>query len=421
MAEARLSKDLNWLLCLNDSDIDSKRIGELKARFCGQVCLSAKDFRDRIAEVKDRASARVYVCGRLKGNLDKLDLTGLSRVSLVKELCPDYQAYAEQYSVIGIGELPKTVHELGVFFPKLFNTDKDLFGALVKEHEFQSLTESNKPGRAFRKGIYLTEVEERDEGLAFKLLRCSTNFDGPTDNYRDTDHEIVSKVNDCVRACFEAPAELNHTLAQIYVNKVREDKGRQKEKKAKIKLHSDKTKDMPENGLIAFVTLYQVYAGEQFHDPRLAALKPSKSDPYDLCYKDRSVYTKLRFRRKSGVTDESLVPSFEVTLYPNSLFVISLRTNRLYGHEIVPSAMPIDKLPTRMGYVIRCSNKEAVHKRGTTYLIDGEQELELQAPSFTGVKKLKDLYFKENTSTEPVIYEEIDFSLNKGDYCSPIL
>lgn len=64
--------------------------------------------------------------------------------------------------------------------------------------------------------------------------------------------------------------------------------------------------------------------------------------------------------------------TFDVVLYPNSMFVISLLVNRLYTHEIVPSAVPISQMPTRMGYVIRCSKASAIHAAGETHLlVDG--------------------------------------------------
>ena len=75
--------------------------------------------------------------------------------------------------------------------------DKDYFELLEKEHLFQTLSESNKPGNAYRSGIYLTKVEEDKEEdlLRFNLLRCSTNLDGGTDNFKAVDYEIINKVN----------------------------------------------------------------------------------------------------------------------------------------------------------------------------------------------------------------------------------
>src|SRR5690606_19207153 len=115
-----------------------------------------------------------------------------------------------------------------------------------------------------------------------------------------------------------------------------------------ITKHSDKTKDMPKNGLIVFCTFLKDL-------DKFPTLRASETDPYDLIYgKNMSVLSKLRFVRKSE-TPEIYPQMFEICLYPNSVFAISLETNRLYTHEICPSVLPIEHLPVRMGYVIRCS------------------------------------------------------------------
>ena len=75
-----------------------------------------------------------------------------------------------------------------------------------------------------------------------------------------------------------------------------------------------------------------------------------------------------------------------------------------------------------MGYVIRCSNTDAVHKDGQTYIIKNGRQLELEDPTDDGIKKLKDLYFTENTTTQIVDYDDkFYFSLNRGDYTQPII
>ena len=100
---------------------------------------------------------------------------------------------------------------------------------------------------------------------------------------------------------------------------------------------------------------------------------------------------------------------------------MSLKTNRLYTHEIIPSSLPIDKIPTRMGYVIRCSDTNAVFKDGKTYIVNDGKEIELEEPTSNGINDLKKLYYIENTSTEDVTYKnKFYFSLNKGDYTKPI-
>src|SRR4029077_886438 len=89
---------------------------------------------------------------------------------------------------------------------------------------------------------------------------------------------------------------------------------------------------------------------------------------------------------------EVLPPAFSVTLYPNSVFFMPLSTNRLYTHEIQSSMLNAEMLPTRLGYVVRCSKTEAVHKRGSTFLeIDG-QLVQMEPPTPEGMTALRELY-----------------------------
>ena len=318
------------------------------------------------------------------------------------------------------GAVPINVHNVGVFIRKAFPDGKDYYRSITQEHEFQVLGMGRKPGIAHRKGIYLTPVEQKGNELWFRLLRCSTNLDGPTDNFRATDWEIVTKANDLRAVFFQDGAELNHVLAQTYHNTVDDEapEGRQpKERKARIAEHSDKTKDMPSNGLMAFVTFYDFSDCDQ----GTAALHQAG---FDWVYGSKGVssaLTRLRFRLKDDVKDETLAKEFDITLYPNSMFLMPLRTNRLYTHEIIPSILPVSTLPTRIGYVIRCSNKQAVSVNGETFVVEDETRTKLEPPTPQGIERLKDIYYTENTTSQPVTYEGFYFSMNQGDYLAPLL
>lgn len=213
---------------------------------------------------------------------------------------------------------------------------------------------------------------------------------------------------------------MNHVLAQIYENFTLTEGNTTKEKKARIKSHSDKTKDMPSNGLIAFCTFYSKDIG----DKTIKKGKPEDADPYDHLYKHGSVLTRLRFKLKKCVVNDvdcplNLVQEFTVTLYPNSVFLIPLSTNRLYAHEIVPPNLPATNIPTRLGYVIRCSNSEGIFRDRKTYIQEGDDMKELLKPTKKDIASLKDMYFKENMSADVVDYGTIYFSLNDGDYKKP--
>lgn len=356
--------------------------------FCGKVYTNLDDF-------KFDKDSLIYICGNIKEIYEKIKFNNKELIYVIKELSKNYD---ENDNIINIGEVPINIYGLGIYFRKMFDSNKNYFDLINKEHKFQSLTESNKQSNAFRKGIYLSNV---DEEFRFNLLRCSTNLDGPTENFCETDREIINKVNNISEYFFKEKIELNHVLAQIYTNKLENGV----EKKAKIKDHSDKTKDMPRNGLIAFCTFYDKI------DSKL-----SQDDPFDYRYKNASVLTKLSFRLKDKY--KNYIKKFEIILYPNSVFIIPLSTNRLYTHEIIPSVLPIDKLPTRLGYVIRCSKTKAIYKDNDVYINDN---IKLEEPNEEDIKELKEIYLMENMSDELIFYDKsFNFSLNKGDYLKPI-
>jgi len=405
------------LICLEEQllNLEPQYRDELeyvKRNFCGTVFKDMNKFN----MCHFSPDVLIYMCGDIERNVNDCKNLNGNNIFVIKEFSNDYKQGSDRYRMIDLGGVPINVHGVGVYFRGMFNSGKDYFKLIEAEHKFQNLTESNKPGQAFRTGIYLTKVEEQNDEVKFKLLRCSSNFSGPTDNFRSTDNEVVSQVNGISRFFFAEKTELNHVLAQIYENHVVEsdDKRTEKEKKAKIKKHSDKTKDMPRNGLMAFCTFYKDYSNDK-------NIQKSKTDPFDYCYKDVSVLTTLRFELKNTVNDPNLKRKFDVTLYPNSVFIMSLDANRLYTHEIVPSKMSVYRLPTRLGYVIRCSKTDAVHKDGNTYIVNNGSYVKLEEPDKVGVNRLKDLYFRENTTHDLITYDGFNFSLNKGDYVRPIV
>jgi len=407
--ENKLYLNRHVLLCI-DNKIEKPGLEEIqyiKTNFCGKVITDIKDLKQH-----NFTNTLVYIMGDVETQINEIENKDKKVFYVVKDFSYKYENCLDMINLINVGEVPINIHNVGVFFRSFFNDNKNYFESLNKEHQFQLLTESNKPGQSYRKGLYLSKVEENNDGVNFHLLRCSTNLNGPTDNFRQTDNEIINKVNHISQYFFEQKSDLNHVLAQIYNN----TKVDGKEKKATIKEHSDKTKDMPGNGLMAFCTFYHF-------DETMKDVKKSKDDPYDYdyYYKDTSVLTRLRFRLKECVNEPTLVKKFDVVLYPNSVFLMSLTTNRLYTHEIVPSHLPIEKLPTRLGYVIRCSKTKAVFKDNQVYIKDGDELMKLEEPTKENVKRLKDIYFEENTSDKLIDYGKVDFSLNKGDYMKPIM
>ena len=305
----------------------------------------------------DVSRKTVYLAGdlsRLRGD----ELNGASRVFVIEELSSGFANHA--FERVGLGRVPLRLGGVGVYFRRFF--DESHFPRICAEHTFQALTESSKPSKAHRTGIYLTPVRQQGDELHFRLLRCSTNLSGPTENFCATDDRIVDALNREATELFNDHAPLNHVLAQIYANTRAVDG--QKQTKAKISAHADKTKDMPANGIMAFCTFYD----------GLDKLSPLASDPFDCGYQGKSGLTRLHFRLKEpGLGTAGFIPEFSVTLYPNSVFFMPLSTNRLYTHEIQSSMLNAEMLPTRLGYVVRCSKTEAMHKDGSTFLKRGGQ------------------------------------------------
>ncbi|MGW2179792.1 hypothetical protein ACWCXX_17165 [Streptomyces sp. NPDC001732] len=359
----------------------------------------------------DLAQRTVYLCGDISGIGDR-QLRSADRVFVIRELSHGYREDADKpWTLVDVGRVPVRVHGVGVYYRRFFGLDADLFGRIRAEHAFQSLTESTKPGTAHRSGIYLTPVTRNGDELHFRLLRCSTNLSGPTENFRPTDTHIVEALNHEAAAVFRNQAPLNHVLAQIYHNTLAT--AERKQSKAKISAHADKTKDMPVNGIMAFCTFYD----------RLDKLQPLAEDAFDYGVKGASGLTRLHFRLKDPIEERdgvALPPQFTLTLHPGSVFFMPLSTNRLYTHEIRPSALDAELLPTRLGYVVRCSGTEAVHRNGSTFLEVAGDLVKLGPPTPVGMDELRRLYAEENRTSSFIDYgDKFLFSMNTGDYIAP--
>ncbi|WAS94916.1 hypothetical protein [Nannocystis punicea] len=366
---------------------------------------------DPSAGVPDLAGKAVYLCGDVS-KAGALDLSAASRVFAIREASHgDAASDLAPWPMVGLGRVPLHVHGLGVYYRRFFDPDVDYVGRICGEHTFQSLTESTKPGTAHRTGIYLTPVRQERDELHFRLLRCSTNLSGPTDNFRSTDRHIVDALNQESALIFSGAAPLNHVLAQLYHNTPAD--AEKKQAKARISSHADKTKDMPDDGVMAFCTFYE----------HLDRLGPMAGDPFDRGHRGISGLTRLRFRRKEieAAERDTSPDQFTITLYPNSVFFMPLSTNRRYTHEIVPSELEAARLPTRLGYVVRCSKTEAVHEGGRTFLRQDGARVELEAPTPEGRMELRRLYAEENRTSAPIDYGAgFRFSMNAGDYRAPI-
>jgi hypothetical protein len=430
----------------------------IKTNFCGTVIEAMSDSLPEIP-----TDVVIYMCGRFEHGINKY--TNNEMIFVISEFSFSFETSSDRYMIIDSGRVPINIYNIGIYFRGFFGDHHDLFQNIKHEHKFQNLTDSNKPSNAFRKGIYLSKVSDTPDGLEFNLLRCSSNLSGPTDNFRQTDLEIIYAVNTIRELYIPGSAELNHVLAQIYENTILSQwfiimmniinwiwirlfgkeyyNVNNPRRKAKISCHSDKTKDMSSNGVMAFCTFYDSYYhheldGLGFNDRRLVDLSTPNDDLFDYHYKNVSALTQIHFRLKDHAKYPHLVKEFKLKMYPNSVLLIPLSTNRLYTHEIRPSAVEIGKMPTRMGYVIRCSDTKALYSEKTaivheymasvshTFLIKGTEKIPLIQGSSDDIKELKDLYYKENATDDEISYGDFHsrvnrFSLNQGDYMRPML
>ena len=369
--------------------------------------------------------------------------------------------------------MPLLVHGVGLLYRNFFGGNdgppSDVFSKVTTAHELQSLTESDKAGRAHRTGIYLTPVtvDADTKDAHFRLLRCSSNLAGPTGAFAAVDEGLVGELNEELGRVMAGSARMNHVLAQAYWNRfepfsesgsdamevessggsahseppkedVRSHMG--KSIRAKIRAHSDKTKDMPASGVMAFSTFYE--REELVGRLRKGDVRKMRPDAagalpdarFDWGRNGISGLTRLRFVLKGeggAAALNSLPRSFDVTLYPDSVFLMPLVANRLYTHAIVPANLDSRRLPTRLGYVVRCSGTECVFKakEAAVFLKRNEGPMRvlrrLEEPTLAGREAIKALYARENATRERIDYGvargEFPFSLNCGDYLRPIV
>ena len=400
--EARITDAKNVLVALSAVEEPGCSI----RGFCGTVVA----FDGRSSDLPDLSRKTVYLCGDVSRVRDH-DLRAAERVFVIRELSHGFNEDDSTRTLVDLGRVPTLVHGVGVYYRRFFDPGIDHFNRICAEHVFQSLTESTKSGTAYRTGIYLTPVTQDGGDLHFRLLRCSTNLSGPTENFRAHDRRVVEALNQEAAFIFQNQAPLNHVLAQIYHNTPAG--AERKQSKARISAHADKTKDMPVNGLMAFCTFYD----------KLDNLRPLTDDPFDYGHKGTSGLTRLHFRLKEAVAEHpggAFPTQFELTLYPNSVFFMPLSTNRLYTHEIRSSALDAELLPTRLGYVVRCSSAEAVHKTGSTFIKTDGQLVRLVPPTPEGMTELRRLYAEENRTSAFIDYgNQFLFSMNAGDYIAP--
>jgi hypothetical protein len=265
----------------------------------------------------------------------------------------------QEYPTIAPAELPININDIGILFRRFF--DINYFSQLkVRERTLAS------------------NIRKNGKGVYFNLLRCPANFDMRTRNFNQCDRDIITRVNHIANLFFEQNVHFNHASIYDTKNLVARD-------------FSFSTQDMDRNSLIAICIFYE-------HEKELIPIK-------------------LRFTPKKCFLSAGDLLPIDITLYPNSLFIFSLETNRLYTHKIIPGTGPA---PASLEYVIRCSNAKAVFKNHVTHIInENGTPAELQIPPTGEIKSLEEQYLHEATEHSVIKYDKVYFSLNAGDYEIP--
>jgi hypothetical protein len=201
--ENKLQTNKHILLnCLPGASLTSAQAVEQQTvltTFLGLVFTLPADLAS-LQDIEKQPGRVIYVLGNA-ALLDQPEYESTLQTSKEVRVIASYTSstftrlpFGASYHSIRIGQVPLNYHNVGVYY-KGFHSENDIsdqakegnryFAAIRANHRFQGLTESNKPGVSYRKGLYLSDVTEDDsngQDLHFHLLRCSTNLDGPTEN-----------------------------------------------------------------------------------------------------------------------------------------------------------------------------------------------------------------------------------------------
>ena len=141
---------------------DKSLIGD----FCGTIT-TINNLETHLPSLSQKT---IYLCGDLS-QVNYYNLNAAKRVFVIKELSHSYDG--KMWKLVHLGQVPLLIQGVGVYYRRFFDLGSDCFNRIVTEHTFQTLTESTKPGKAHRTGIYLTPIKQDGEDLHFHLLRCS--------------------------------------------------------------------------------------------------------------------------------------------------------------------------------------------------------------------------------------------------------
>jgi hypothetical protein len=162
------------------------------------------------------------------------------------------------------------------------DTKRNLFPELFSETTFESVAKG-------RLGNHLVNVD--DNGVA--IVRTTTKYNIPANNFSATHHMIVKSINDQLA---DIPAQhFNNALIEVYDASY-----------FKMNYHSDHSLDLADNSYIALFSCYE---------------NPDELSEQHI--------------RKLKIKDKVSNEEFEVSLTHNSVVLFSLDTNSKFHHKIV--------------------------------------------------------------------------------------
>lgn len=156
---------LNKHFLLYDNFYESKELDYVKKNFCG-IVFNINDFNID----KCPSNILIYLCGNTEQYINLFKDYDTHITFVVKQLSINYDNVMK-FRLIDLGEVPINIYNVGLYFRDFLDPNKDYYKELLQNHVFQKLKHSNKPGIAFRKGLYLSNVVEKDNKLIFDIFK----------------------------------------------------------------------------------------------------------------------------------------------------------------------------------------------------------------------------------------------------------
>lgn len=264
----------------------------LMKHFCGKVKWLSRIRRFNSDYLANRA---VYTCGHIFSHIDRLEQAGAKDIRAIKELSTDYETL--DIETVTLGKVPTSVYDIGVFFPCRFTPFKC----------FKNLLDAHVPRHA----------KQQLNGTKYTLPVWSSYI-------CPLDQVIITKVNNMAKEMFLHSTKVTHVSATVY--------------RGESSLFFNIPK---QTKIVVFCTFYNKCKSSE--------IKQSDLDIYDHRYKKKiSVLSVLRFTIKKP--NVHMKKTFDLLLYPGSMFAFSRSIYDLYSYDMIPAHILGVKTPDTMLY-----------------------------------------------------------------------